>query len=150
MLLALHSKRDFADVIRIKMFFNGKLSWIIWNRSKVGSVVKNLTASAGDAGDMGLIPRLGKSAGGGNGNPLQYSCLGNPMDRGAWGLCSPGGHQEWRITEWLSTHTHMHPGLSKQTSLIASILKSRELSPAGGRRVMRWKGSQRDSKFEKD
>ena len=45
-----------------------------------GSVVKNLSANAGD---MGTIPGLGKSPGGGNGNPLQYSLLGNPMDRGA-------------------------------------------------------------------
>ena len=36
------------------------------------------------AGDMGLIPGLGRYPGGGNSNPLQYSCLGNPMDRGAW------------------------------------------------------------------
>ena len=46
-----------------------------------GSVVKNLLANAGD---MGLIPGLGRSPGEGNGNPLQYSCLGNPMDSGAW------------------------------------------------------------------
>ena len=46
-----------------------------------GSVVKNLPANAAD---MGLIPGLGRSPGEGNGNPLQYSCLGNPMDRGAW------------------------------------------------------------------
>ena len=37
-----------------------------------------------DAGDLGLIPGSGRSPGGGNGNPLQYSCLRNPMDRGAW------------------------------------------------------------------
>ena len=37
-----------------------------------------------NAGDVGLIPELGRSPGEGNGNPLQYSCLGNPMDRGAW------------------------------------------------------------------
>jgi len=37
-----------------------------------------------NAGDLGLIPGLGRSPGGGNGNPLQYSCLENPMDRGAW------------------------------------------------------------------
>ena len=37
-----------------------------------------------NAGDLGLIPRLGRSPGEGNGNPLQYSCLGNPMGRGAW------------------------------------------------------------------
>ena len=46
-----------------------------------GSVVKNRPANAGEAG---LIPAFGRSAGKGNGNPLQYSCLGNPMDRGAW------------------------------------------------------------------
>ena len=38
-----------------------------------------------DAGDPGSIPGSGRSPGGGNGNPLQYSCLENPMDRGAWG-----------------------------------------------------------------
>ena len=46
-----------------------------------GSGVKNWPASAGD---MGLILGLGRSPGEGNGNPLQYSCLGNPLDRGAW------------------------------------------------------------------
>ena len=49
-----------------------------------GSVVKNLPANAGDAGDTGSIPGLEISPGERNGNPLQYSCLGNPMDRGAW------------------------------------------------------------------
>ena len=44
-----------------------------------GSAVKDLPANAGD---VGLIPGSGRSAGEGNGNPLQYSCLGNPMDRG--------------------------------------------------------------------
>ena len=47
-------------------------------------MVKNLSASAGDAEDMGSIPGSGRSPGGGDGNPLQYSCLKNPMDRGAW------------------------------------------------------------------
>ena len=49
-----------------------------------GSVVKNLPANAGAAGAMGLIPGLRRSPGVGNGNPLQYSCLENPMDRGVW------------------------------------------------------------------
>ena len=49
-----------------------------------GSVVKNLPANAGDTGDVGLIPGLGRSLEVGNGNPLQYSCLENSMDRGAW------------------------------------------------------------------
>ena len=47
-------------------------------------VVKNLPANTGDVRDMGLIPGLGRSPGGGNGNPFQYSCLEEPMDRGAW------------------------------------------------------------------
>ena len=47
-------------------------------------MVKNLPASAGDIKDTGLIPELGRSPGGGHGNPLQYSCLENPMDRGGW------------------------------------------------------------------
>ena len=44
----------------------------------------NLPANSGATGDMGLIPGLGRSPRGGNGNPLQYSCLENPMDRAAW------------------------------------------------------------------
>ena len=47
-------------------------------------VVKTLTANAGDIRDVGLIPRLGRCPGGGHGNPLQYSCLENSMDRGTW------------------------------------------------------------------
>ena len=46
-------------------------------------VVKNLPANSGDVGDMGSISGLGRSPGGGNGNPLQYSFLDNPMNRGA-------------------------------------------------------------------
>ena len=45
---------------------------------------KESACNAGAAGDMGLIPGSGRSPGGGHGNPLQYSCLENPMDRGAW------------------------------------------------------------------
>ena len=52
--------------------------------SQVVPVVKNPAANAGDARDVGSIPGSGKSPGGANGNPLQYSCLGSPMDRGAW------------------------------------------------------------------
>ena len=47
-------------------------------------MVKNLPANVGDVGDPGSIPGLGRSPGGGHGNPLQSSCLENPMDRGAW------------------------------------------------------------------
>ena len=52
--------------------------------SLVAQMVKNLPANAGDAGDVDLIPGLGRSPGEGNGNPLQYTCLENPMDKGGW------------------------------------------------------------------
>ena len=53
-------------------------------------MVKNSSASAGDIRDVGSISELGRTLGEGNGNPLQYSCLDNPMDRGAGGLQSIG------------------------------------------------------------
>ena len=56
-------------------------SSILLDTGPGGSEVK---ASASNAGDLGSIPGSGRSPGEGNGNPLQYSCLGNPMDRGAW------------------------------------------------------------------
>ena len=52
--------------------------------SQVALVVKNLLASAGDLRDVGLIPVSGRSPGGGHGNPLLYSCLEHPIDRGSW------------------------------------------------------------------
>ena len=55
-------------------------SWV----SQVVLVVKNPIANAGDIKDVGSIPGLERSPGEGHGNPLQYSCLENPMDRGAW------------------------------------------------------------------
>ena len=58
-------------------------------------MVKNLPASAGDSGS---IPGSGRSPGGGNGNPLQYSCLENPMDRGALWVIVHGGHKELDVT----------------------------------------------------
>ena len=60
-----------------------------------GSVVKNPPANAGDAEDAGLIPGLGRSLREGNGNPLQYSCLGNPTDRGASQATVHGTQKSW-------------------------------------------------------
>ena len=59
------------------------------------SVVKNLPANAGNGG---LIPGSGRSLGEGNGNPLQYSCLGKPMDRGAWWATVHGVAKELDMT----------------------------------------------------
>ena len=56
----------------------------MYRASQVVPVIKNPPANAGDTVDMGLIPRSGRAPGGGHGNPLQDSCLGNPMDRAAW------------------------------------------------------------------
>ena len=58
--------------------------YILMRASQVALVVKNPPANAGDIRDMGSIPGSGKTPGGGHGNPLQYSCLENPMDRGTW------------------------------------------------------------------
>ena len=54
------------------------------------SAVKNPPANAGDTGDTGSIPGSGRSPGGGNGSPLQYSYLENPMNRGAWWATARG------------------------------------------------------------
>ena len=56
-------------------------------------MVKNPSVNAGD---MALIPGLGRSPGGGNGNPLLYSCVGNPMDKGAWQAIVHGVAKSWR------------------------------------------------------
>ena len=58
--------------------------------SQVALMVKNPPANAGDIRDTGSIPGLGRSPRGGNGNPLQYSCLENSMDRGAWWATAHG------------------------------------------------------------
>ena len=68
-----------------------------------GSVVKNLPANSGAAGVMGSIPASGRSPGGGNCNPLQYSCLDNHMDRGAWRAAIHGVTKKSDTTECLST-----------------------------------------------
>ena len=62
-------------------------------------VVKNLPANAEDIEDKGLIPETGRYPGGGHGNPLQYSCLENSMDRGAWKAVQSTGSQRVRMTE---------------------------------------------------
>ena len=76
------------------------------NRSYIpgGSVVKNLPANVGDTGNVGVIPGSGRYFGGGNGNPLQYACLDNTMDRGAW-WATVMGFREFYMTEQLSMHT---------------------------------------------
>ena len=78
-------------LMRFMIFFGVKNTVIflllgvsVLEASQVALVVKNLPAKAGDMRDVSLIPGSGRSPGGGHGNPLQYSCLENPMDRGVW------------------------------------------------------------------
>ena len=62
-------------------------------------MIRNPPANAGDIRDTGLIFGLGRFPGEGNGNPLQYSCLGNPMDRGAWWATVHGVTKESDMTK---------------------------------------------------
>ena len=75
-----------------------------------GSVVKNLPASAGD---LGSVPGLGRSPGEGNDNPLQYSCLGNPMDRGTTVGHSPWGRK--RVGQTLVTKEQQYNSFNRCT-----------------------------------
>ena len=93
------------STLYIKLYtLDGWLVWCVdyvWGVSAQGfpdgSVVKNLPANTGDTRDVGLIP------GGGHGTLLQYSCLGNPMDRGAWWAKVQGVTRSWiRLSDWAS------------------------------------------------
>ena len=78
-------------------------------------MVKNPTASAGDVRDLGLTPGSGVSPGGGHGNPLQYSCPENPMDRGAW----------WATVHGVSKSQKRLKQLSRQGGItVTKVLKS--------------------------
>ena len=72
-------------------------------------LVKNPPANAGDMRDADLIPRLGRSPGEGHGNPLQYSCLENPMDRGTWWATVHRVTKTQAQLKQLSTHAHNLP-----------------------------------------
>ena len=77
-------------------FIGSDFERVLWSwASQVASVVKNLPANARDTRDLGSIPGLGRSPGGGNGNPLQYFCLENSMDRGAWWATVHGITKSW-------------------------------------------------------
>ena len=73
-----------------------------------GAGVKNSPASAGDKRDLGLIPGSGRSPGEGHGTPLQHSCLGNPMDRGAWWATVHGVEKGQTRLKHVCTHSQMN------------------------------------------
>ena len=83
-------------------------------------VVKNLPTNAGDPEDMSSIPRLRRSPGEGNSNPLQYSCLGNPMDRGTqWATICGASKSRAR---WLTKHKYHPYNWSLPFTLYSNVL----------------------------
>ena len=87
-------------------------------------MVKNLPANAGDARDLCSIPGLGISSGIGNGNPLQYSCLEDSMDRGAWQATVPGvAKGQIQLSGRARARTHTHTHTHTHTDLIGGHLK---------------------------
>ena len=95
--------------------------------SQVALVVKNPPANAGYVRDEGSIPGSRRSPGEGHGNPLHYSCLDNPMDRGAWWAMVPGVAQSQTQLKWLSTQdvsvtTSYETHLAASSSLWVSFL----------------------------
>ena len=109
-----HSHRLFVEGLENLYFWNLSSLLILWinfvvlwklhfRSPQVALVVKNLPANAGDIRDVGLIPGSGRSLGGGNSNPFQHSCLGNPMDRGAWQTTVHGVAKSWMWLKWFTT-----------------------------------------------
>ena len=82
---------------------------------------KNPPANAGDIRDAGLIPGLGRSPRGGHGNPLQYSCLENPKDRGAWQAAVPGVSKSWTLSD-LARTARMHQRLESEIKAWGRLL----------------------------
>ena len=85
-------------------------------------VVKNLLANAGDIRDAGLIPELGRSPGGGHDNPLQYSCLENPRDRGSWWATVHRVAQSWTRLKQLGISGEKRPNCHHQS--VSSVAQS--------------------------
>ena len=106
--------------------------YLNYGASQVVPVVRSLPAKVGDIRDVGLIPGSGRSLGEGNGYPIQYSCLGNPMDRGAWGATV---HRVAKSQTWLkilSVHTralNIVPGATCRTVMLIHAECSSLYSP---------------------
>ena len=86
------------------MSLKNSIDYVFKRASQMALVVKNPPANAGDVRDMGLILDYGRSPGGGHGNPLQYSCLENPMGRGAWRAVVHRVAKSWTQLKRLSMH----------------------------------------------
>ena len=95
-------------------------------------MVKNPPASVGDTRDMGSILKLGRSPGVGNGNPLQYSCLENPMDRRAWGPTVHRVAEESDMTEHVRVLARMHTRAHTHTfdaKIFTNVISSYRIDP---------------------
>ena len=122
--IAVFLKRFYWSTVDLQfcVSFRGTAKWFFlpffFSPDSFGLVVKNLPANAGATGDSGSIPGLGRSPGGGNGIPLQHSCLGNPMERGAWRATAHEVAKSWTWlqdldkTESLNMHARNYKVLS--------------------------------------
>ena len=100
----LNGKRDLSFFFWVHCL---QRNHIFYWASQVVRVVKNTPANVGEVRDSGLIPGLGRSPGGGHDNPLQYSCLDNPMDGGAWwATVHRDTKSQTRLKQLSSKHTH--------------------------------------------
>ena len=94
--------------VTLILYFKYEYQFIQIPASQVALMVKNLPANARDMRDSGAIPGSGRAPGGGHGNPLQFSCLENPMDRGAWHTTVHRVAKSWVWLKSLSTHAPVH------------------------------------------
>ena len=85
-------------------------------------LVKNLPANAGYARDFGSVPGLGRSPGGGRDNPLQYSCLENPMDRGSLWATVHGVTKSWTQLKRQHTHTTVFEGTVSPSRILDYLI----------------------------
>ena len=103
-----------------------------------GSVGKESTCNAGDLGDMDLIPGSRRSPGGGHGNPFQYPCLENPMDRGAWRATVQGVTKESNTTERLNNNPEERNHSGTRGMAMQKNSEPRILQPGNSRFEKLW------------
>ena len=124
--------------VYVKLFC---VEYVLWKKSKkrLWVVYESFSGasdgwdSAYNVGDLGLVPGLGRSPGEGHGNPLQYSCLENSMDRWAWQATVHGVTKSWI---WLSnwhTHTHTHTQYMHLHKKTLKMLKQKVLKVSRNR-----------------